>query len=85
MQANVLIGKNVQDFRGHDLRRTAATKMAERVALLSPRAVSHCKSLIHNARNAMPRRRGLELEREKFVAGAIALFGTAVWARHTCR
>ena len=45
----------------------AATAMAERVATLSPRAVEFCKSLIHNARNGVPRAAGLALERERFV------------------
>ncbi|HEX5129870.1 MAG TPA: enoyl-CoA hydratase [Usitatibacter sp.] len=45
----------------------AATKMAERVGTLSPRAVAHCKALIHNARNGIARREGLMLERELFV------------------
>ena len=45
----------------------AATKMAERVATLSPRAVAYCKELIHNARNGVPRREGLVIERERFV------------------
>lgn len=45
----------------------AATRMAERVAALSPRAVAHCKALIHNARNGIARREGLALERELFV------------------
>ena len=45
----------------------AATKMAERVATLSPRAVEYCKGLIHNARNGIPRRAGLSLERERFM------------------
>jgi enoyl-CoA hydratase/carnithine racemase len=45
----------------------AATKMAERVATLSPRALAYCKELIHNARNGIPRREGLEIERERFV------------------
>jgi len=44
-----------------------ATAMAERVATLSPRAVASCKSLIHNARNGIPRRAGLALERERFM------------------
>ena len=44
-----------------------ATAMAERVATLSPRAVEYCKSLIHNARNGVPRRAGLALERERFM------------------
>lgn len=45
----------------------AAKTMAERVATLSPRAVEYCKSLIHNARDGIPRRAGLALERERFV------------------
>ena len=45
----------------------AATAMAERVATLSPRAVEYCKELIHNARNGIPRRAGLALERERFM------------------
>ena len=45
----------------------AALAMAERVAGLSPRAVEYCKSLIHNARNGIPRRAGLALERERFM------------------
>jgi len=45
----------------------AATAMAERVATLSPRAIEYCKGLIHNARNGVPRRAGLALERERFM------------------
>ncbi len=45
----------------------AAKAMAERVAKLSPKAVEYCKSLIHNARNGIPRRGGLSLERERFM------------------
>jgi enoyl-CoA hydratase/carnithine racemase len=45
----------------------AAMAMAERVAALSPKAVEFCKSLIHNARNGIPRRGGLALERERFM------------------
>ncbi len=45
----------------------SATAMAERVATLSPRAVEYCKQLIHNARNGIPRRAGLSLERERFM------------------
>ena len=41
--------------------------MAERVATLSPRAVEYCKALIHNARNGVPRRAGMALERERFM------------------
>lgn len=47
--------------------RDAALKMAERVATLSPKSVSFCKSLIHNARNGIPRTAGLALERERFM------------------
>jgi hypothetical protein len=45
----------------------AATVLAERVATLSPRSVEYCKALIHNARNGIPRRAGLALERERFM------------------
>jgi enoyl-CoA hydratase/carnithine racemase len=45
----------------------AATAMATRVAESSPRAVEYCKTLIHNARNGIPRRGGLSLERERFM------------------
>jgi enoyl-CoA hydratase/carnithine racemase len=45
----------------------AATRLAERVATLSPRAVEYCKRLIHNAREGVPRRAGLALERERFM------------------
>ena len=45
----------------------AAKAMAERVTGLSPKAVEYCKSLIHNARNGIPRRGGLSLERERFM------------------
>jgi len=57
----------VQDVvpRGEGLK--TATAMAERVATLSPRAVEYCKGLIHNARNGIPRRAGLALERERFM------------------
>lgn len=44
-----------------------ALQIAERVAALSPRAVEYCKGLIHNARNGIPRRAGLSLERERFM------------------
>jgi enoyl-CoA hydratase/carnithine racemase len=46
---------------------STATAMAERVSALSPRAVEYCKALIHNARNGIPRRAGLALERERFM------------------
>ena len=45
----------------------AATAIAERVATLSPRAVEYSKALIHNARNSVPIRAGLALERERFM------------------
>ncbi len=45
----------------------AAEVMAERVATLSPKSVEFCKSLIHNARNGIPRTAGLALERERFM------------------
>ena len=44
-----------------------ALALAARVATLSPRAVASCKSLIHNARQAVPHRAGLALERERFM------------------
>ena len=45
----------------------AATALADRVATLSPRAVEYSKALIHNARNGVPLRAGLALERERFM------------------
>ena len=45
----------------------AAKAMAERVAGLSPKAVEYSKNLIHNARDGIPRRAGLSLERERFM------------------
>ena len=45
----------------------AAKAMATRVAGLSPKSVEFCKSLIHNARNGVPRGAGLALERERFM------------------
>lgn len=51
--------------KGHSL--AAAKAMAERVASLSPKAVEFCKSLIHNARNGVPRGAGLVMERERFM------------------
>ena len=45
----------------------AAKAMAERVAGLSPKSVEFCKTLIHNARNGVPRGAGLSLERERFM------------------
>jgi enoyl-CoA hydratase/carnithine racemase len=51
--------------RGKSLEFAAA--MAERVATLSPRALEYCKRLIHNARDGVPRRAGLAMERERFM------------------
>ena len=45
----------------------AAKAMTERVAGLSPKSVEFCKTLIHNARNGVPRNAGLSLERERFM------------------
>jgi enoyl-CoA hydratase/carnithine racemase len=47
--------------------REAALAMAERVAALSPQAVSFSKALIHQARNGVPRSAALSVERERFV------------------
>ena len=58
-----LVQEVVEKGRGRD----AAKALAGRVATLSPRAVEYCKSLIHNARNGIPRRAGLSLERERFM------------------
>ena len=57
----------VQEVVAQGQGRAAATAIAERVATLSPRAVEYCKALIHNARNGIPRRAGLALERERFM------------------
>lgn len=45
----------------------AAKVLAERVAGLSPKSVEFCKSLMHNARNGLPRNEGIQLERERFM------------------
>jgi enoyl-CoA hydratase/carnithine racemase len=45
----------------------SALKMAERVASLSPQAVAFSKQLIHSARQGVPRRAALALERERFM------------------
>ena len=58
-----LVQEVVEKGQGLD----AALAIAERVATLSPRAVEYCKGLIHNARNGVPRRAGLSLERERFM------------------
>ncbi|QCP53750.1 enoyl-CoA hydratase [Trinickia violacea] len=47
--------------------REAALAMARRVPTLSPQAVAFSKSLIHQARNGVPRGAALALERERFV------------------
>jgi enoyl-CoA hydratase/carnithine racemase len=47
--------------------REAALAMAERVASLSPEAVTFSKTLIHQARNGVPRSAALAVERERFV------------------
>ncbi|AXF17181.1 enoyl-CoA hydratase [Paraburkholderia caledonica] len=47
--------------------REAALSMAARVATLSPQAVGFSKTLIHQARNGVPRSAALALERERFV------------------
>jgi len=51
--------------RGQGL--SAALELAKRVPLLSPDAVTYCKSLIHLARQGTPRSAALALERERFV------------------
>jgi len=47
--------------------REAALSMAARVATLSPQAVGFSKTLIHQARNGVPRSAALAMERERFV------------------
>lgn len=44
-----------------------ALKLAERVTHLSPQGVEFSKTLIHQARNGVPRAAALALERERFV------------------
>jgi len=46
---------------------SAAHALARRAATLSPRAVSHSKELIHQARLGTPRAAALAVERERFV------------------
>lgn len=53
--------------------REAAVAMAGRVTSLSPQAVTFSKTLIHAARNSVPRSAALAIERERFVD----LFGSA--------
>jgi enoyl-CoA hydratase/carnithine racemase len=47
--------------------RQAALELAQRVVTLSPRAVAFSKSLIHQARQGIPRGAALAVERERFV------------------
>jgi enoyl-CoA hydratase/carnithine racemase len=47
--------------------RHTAVEIAQRVATLSPSAVSYSKSLIHQARQGTPRAAALAMERERFV------------------
>jgi enoyl-CoA hydratase/carnithine racemase len=47
--------------------REAAIAMAQRVTKLGPLAVTYSKQLIHQARDGVPRRAALAIERERFV------------------
>src|SRR3984893_4253715 len=47
--------------------RQKALELAQRVATLSPRAVTFSKNLIHQARQGTPRSAALALERERFI------------------
>jgi enoyl-CoA hydratase/carnithine racemase len=51
--------------RGQSL--PTALQLAQRVATLSPRAVTFSKNLIHQARQGTPRSAALALERERFI------------------
>ena len=51
--------------RGQGLQ--TALQLAQRVATLSPRAVTFSKNLIHQARQGTPRNAALALERERFI------------------
>ncbi|MDP9066035.1 MAG: enoyl-CoA hydratase [Pseudomonadota bacterium] len=51
--------------RGRSLQ--TALDVANRVSTLSPRAVTFCKNLIHQAREGTPRGAALALERERFI------------------
>jgi enoyl-CoA hydratase/carnithine racemase len=51
--------------RGQSL--STAVQLAQRVATLSPRAVTFSKNLIHQARQGTPRSAALALERERFI------------------
>ena len=57
----------VEEVVGRGQSLAAATTLAQRVATLSPRAVSFSKRLIHQAREGVPRRAALAIERERFV------------------
>src|ERR1700723_343695 len=56
----------VEEVVGKGESLNSALKMAERVASLSPQAVAFSKQLIHCARQGVPRRAALALERERF-------------------
>jgi len=47
--------------------RAAALEIAQRVATLSPKAVTYSKALIHQAREGTPRHAALSIERERFL------------------
>jgi enoyl-CoA hydratase/carnithine racemase len=57
----------VEEVVGRGGARDAALTMAAHVVGLSPQAVSFSKTLIHQARNGVPRAAALALERERFV------------------
>ena len=57
----------VEEVVGKGESLNSALKMAERVASLSPQAVAFSKQLIHCARQGVPRRAALALERERFM------------------
>lgn len=57
----------VEEVVGRGQSLAAAIKLAQRVATLSPRAVSFSKGLIHQSRKGTPRHAALALERERFV------------------
>jgi enoyl-CoA hydratase/carnithine racemase len=57
----------VEDVVERGAAREAALVIARRVATLSPQAVTFSKTLIHQARNGVPRGAALALERERFV------------------
>jgi enoyl-CoA hydratase/carnithine racemase len=57
----------VEEVVGRGQSLASAIKLAQRVATLSPRAVSFSKDLIHQARRGTPRHAALALERERFM------------------